>query len=277
MEGEQYYKITPPKYKSISVEKRGIRDTISILNKQYVSKTIEANQLKLQEAINYLDSIECYEYILNSGLYSLDGVESDSDFVNDQIAAIDTELEKFRSKLSNNEVTENTRNIYRKRIVELLEQRTSLEIEKNGISKHIDYIIVQRPKIEETDEKPFKVKKRKKAKIEMDIEVKETIPQGKTIEKKTRKASTKSKDEDTAKTPISSSGIRKILASSVLKFSSVTQCNDRKSERSKNYFITKDDLIKTIKDDPDLAKLFPKNISSFTKEKLCSILFPKDN
>lgn len=54
-------------------------------------------------------------------------------------------------------------------------------------------------------------------------------------------------------------------------FKTKEECQSNK--RSSPYYITKNDLIDTIKRNPELADAMPKNLNSLTKEKICDELF----
>ena len=46
-------------------------------------------------------------------------------------------------------------------------------------------------------------------------------------------------------------------------------------QRSKKFYMSKDDNIKLIKNDKELQKQFPKNFATLPKEEICKILFKK--
>jgi hypothetical protein len=63
----------------------------------------------------------------------------------------------------------------------------------------------------------------------------------------------------------------KNVLKNVFRFKDKEECQSK--ARSKEYFMTKDEVIKVIDENPDLKKLMPSNFKSLTKEKLCTFIF----
>lgn len=63
----------------------------------------------------------------------------------------------------------------------------------------------------------------------------------------------------------------KELLKRTYKFNDKEQCSSK--QRSKEYYMTKDDILKEIESNDTLKNLMPTNYKSLTKEKLCEFLF----
>jgi len=65
--------------------------------------------------------------------------------------------------------------------------------------------------------------------------------------------------------------LNKNVLKRVFKFSNLEECNT--SKRSKPYYMSKADIVKTIDENPDIKALVPKKYKSMKKEELCQTLF----
>lgn len=99
------------------------------------------------------------------------------------------------------------------------------------------------------------------------------------VEKK--KKTTKKRDDKHTKpvilTNIQKNQIKenvKELLKKTYKFKDKEQCSSK--QRSKEYYMTKDDILKEIESNNKLKNLMPTNYKSLTKEKLCEVLFHLD-
>jgi len=127
---------------------------------------------------------------------------------------------------------------------------------------NIDYYIISLPKfnvnINETIEKEEKSKKIIEEKPKEIIEEKA---------KETKPSNLSSKEINNIKTNI------KQLISQKFKFRSMDECIS--SKRSQLYYMSKENIIKEIQDNPELRKLMPSNYRTLSKEKICEYLYSK--
>ena len=134
----------------------------------------------------------------------------------------------------------------KKKIVKKFIKNKDLYLELKNSKNHniIDYYIVTLPHI---------VNKSKNEKIIKKVDLPKELP---------TKLSPKQKQQIT-------NNIKNILIDK-FKFKNKGECISK--AKSKEYYMSKEELIKIIDDNPDIKLIMPSNYKSLTKEKICEIL-----
>lgn len=259
--------VTPPKYVFVASECEKTRRKASDLHKQLVAnKSIEVEK-ELKNTLDYLDSIEYYYSLVNSGQVALN-LRSSSEEMSSAISKIEKQLKMYREKLLTPKRSELSIKEYRKKIVAALAQKHELERARDANVSIIDFVITDLPKFATGVKKAKKATVTKTIDNEEEIETKEKVTKAK---KTSTKTTTKARQVNTEN---DNQPLNIIVKTSLLKnfaFKTADECTTKL--RSKPYYISKDKLIEAISNDEELLKIFPKNFRKMTKEDLCHVLF----
>lgn len=246
-------------------------------NKLYCGGKSLANILKYTKIIDIIDDLKAqrqdfakkYFKMLNDILLGKDVNPKEFDQIVARIADIDSKCDE----------------LYDKQLSPFVEQRNLLQEKYNNVFDEQNAIInFQSPlnpevakKIVESMKQKQKLLKELSQVSQKDfeeytvdsnthivdkIDVQQT-PSPSPLKKQTNTLSTEQKTKI-------KSNIKNVLKN-VFRFKDKEQCLSK--ARSKEYFMTKDDIIKTINENPDLKKLMPTNFKNLSKEQLCTFIF----
>jgi len=251
--------VTFPKYGIVSQELDALYAKTRLLYNNYKNndQSVEIKS-QLDMLLSEIDCLEFYKAIVGSPKYKhmfLNVAQID-----ERITDIDKQIEVIKKK------DKKTALMLRK-MVALMTEKHALNIEKTKQSGSIDFYIKTLPIIGESKlsaKKPTVKKTVTKKSDEEDDKPKTKKP----VVKKTRK------ELDERAEKIKSAALENIINNSMLRhfnFRSKDECNSR--ETSKPYYISKENLIKTINTNPELAAEFPANYKKLKKGELCDIIF----
>ena len=168
-----------------------------------------------------------------------------------------------------------------------IEKKKSLEIYKKNLEKkrkieknyynEINYIIIEKPKINYLNNEKIKKKKKEEVK-EKKKSKKSKVPKGdvEQVKRYKLKEKIKEKNEKSSNIPVEEkiSKLEKKIKDKFFaefKFKNEKECSS--GSHSKEYFIKKPNLLKIIKKYPEIKENLPKEYNKLSKDKICEELY----
>lgn len=256
-------KVTLPRYKVVSYQVRKNQQRISELYNTYVATKNRTTGKEIQALSKENDILLTYKSLINSSSVT---PRKEYDMLAMKLAEIAKTIQQQKQKLAENPESFTSNTIALKEYTTSLIEHTRVTEKMRMLgTNEIDYYIEVMPTMSnagKADKKKVTVSKKvPKEKKEKDIDV---------VKSEKKEEPPKKKREQKIKEKI----IEKMLSTFPLNrfnFRIHEDCTSKQT--SSPYYISRDDLIRTIENDPDLKEFFPKNFKKLKKEELCNIVF----